>query len=128
MKRILTALLVLVATSALLIAVLPSGEVLAASSKDQVCTGANAVGGGSGCSGGESDLNRVITVFLNLFSVILGIIAVVMIMYGGYKYITANGDSGNITSAKHTIIYALIGLVVVALAQSIVRFVLDKAT
>ncbi len=59
---------------------------------------------------------------------VIGIVAVVMIMVGGFKYVTAGGDSSNITSAKHTIIYALIGLVIVAMAQFLVQFVLDKAT
>jgi hypothetical protein len=51
-----------------------------------------------------------------------------MIIIGGLKYITSSGDSNNITSAKNTILYAIIGLVVVALAQFIVKFVLGKAT
>jgi hypothetical protein len=51
-----------------------------------------------------------------------------MIIWGGLRYITSGGDSAKITSAKNTIIYALIGLVVVALAQFIVKFVLAKVT
>ena len=51
-----------------------------------------------------------------------------MIMVGGFKYITSGGDSGNITGAKNTILYAVVGLVVVALAQIIVRFVLARTT
>lgn len=127
MKRILASILIFATLSVAAAAILPAGEVLA-SSKDQVCTGANAVGGGTGCTGGGDQINNIVKVFLNLFSVILGIVAVVMVMVGGYKYITSNGDSGNITSAKHTIVYAIIGLVVVALAQFLVQFVLDKAT
>ena len=125
MKRILTLALIM----AMAVGVFSfgfSGEVLA-SSKDQVCQGVNTASGGTGCTGGATDINRIITLVLNLMSVIIGIVAVVMIMVGGYKYITAGGDSGNVTSAKHTIVYALIGLVVVALAQFIVQFVLDKA-
>lgn len=125
MKRILTLVLVM-AMAVGVFSFMLSGEVLA-SSKDQVCQGVNAASGGAGCTGGTTDINRVITVALNLMSVVIGIIAVVMLMVAGYKYITAGGDSGNITSAKHTIVYALIGLVVVALAQFIVQFVLDKA-
>jgi hypothetical protein len=49
-----------------------------------------------------------------------------MIIIGGLKYVTSNGDSNSISSAKNTIIYALIGIVVVAIAQSVVRFVLGK--
>ena len=49
-----------------------------------------------------------------------------MIMVGGLKYMTSQGDSANVASAKNTILYAVIGLVVVALAQVIVKFVLDR--
>jgi uncharacterized membrane protein YuzA (DUF378 family) len=65
---------------------------------------------------------------VNIFSLIVGIVAVIMIIVGGLKYITSGGDSNNVSSAKSTIIYAIIGLVVVALAQFIVQFVLNKVT
>ncbi len=73
-------------------------------------------------------VNRMIKLVINIFSLIVGVIAVIMIIIGGLKYITSGGDSGNITGAKNTILYAIIGLVVVALAQIIVRFVLTKVT
>lgn len=78
-------------------------------------------------SGGTGRINKIITQAINIFSIIVGIVAVIMIIVGGFKYITSGGDSGNISSAKNTIIYAVIGLVVVALAQFLVQFVLDKA-
>ena len=74
----------------------------------------------------ETKVNSTISLALNIFSAIVGIIAVVMIIVGGVKYITSQGESANITSAKNTILYALVGLVVVALAQVIVRFVLNR--
>ncbi|HJQ09226.1 MAG TPA: pilin [Candidatus Saccharimonadales bacterium] len=77
-------------------------------------------------SGGTERIQSIITTGINIFSVIVGIVAVVMIIIGGFKYITSGGDSGNITSAKNTIIYAVIGLVIVALAQFFVQFVLNK--
>jgi len=85
----------------------------------------------SGCEPADTDVGTkkiqdIVTLVVNIFSVIVGIVAVIMIIYGGFKYITSGGDSGNITSAKNTIIYAIIGLVVVALAQFLVQFVLDK--
>lgn len=103
--------------------------------KDKACAGSNfnldpnATGGS--CRGDDADeaqkrLNRLITTFINIFSVIVGIVAVIMIIIGGLKFITSGGDSGKITSAKQTVIYALIGLIIVALAQFIVRFVLSK--
>jgi hypothetical protein len=51
-----------------------------------------------------------------------------MILIGGFRYITSGGDSGNVSGAKNTILYAIVGLVIVALAQFIVRFVLSQST
>lgn len=128
MKRLLLALLSLVAIFGAYVFISPA-QVLA-DSKTEICGGVDAVSGGTGCAtgtAGQSDINRILSVGLTIFSAVIGITAVVMIMVAGFKYITAGGDSGNITSAKHTLIYALIGLVVVALAQFLVQFVLDKA-
>ncbi len=76
----------------------------------------------------NSDLtvNNSITLVIRILQIIVGIVSVVMIIFGGLKYITSGGDSGGVTSAKNTIIYALIGLVVVALAEVIVQFTLNR--
>lgn len=76
----------------------------------------------------EARVNDIIALVINIFSVVVGVISVIMIIIGGLKYITSAGDSGNVTSAKNTILYAVIGLVIVALAQLIVRFVLQRVT
>src|SRR5581483_10253440 len=68
-------------------------------------------------SGGESKVNKLIKQIINLLSVIVGVIAVIMIIVGGFRYITSGGSDTGIASAKKTILYALIGLVIVALAQ-----------
>ena len=73
-------------------------------------------------------VNNIIRLVINIFSLIVGVISVIMIIIGGLKYITSGGDSANVSGAKNTILYAIIGLVVVALAQVIVRFVLEKTT
>jgi len=80
----------------------------------------------SGVTNGTSSLNTLITNIVNVFSVIVGVIAVIMIIVGGFQYVTSNGDSGKISSARNTIIYALVGLVLVAVAQFIVQFVLNR--
>lgn len=64
---------------------------------------------------------------VNLISIIVGIIAIIMIIYGGFRYITSGGDSGRVGNAKNTLIYAIVGLIIVALAQIIVRFVLTQS-
>lgn len=51
------------------------------------------------------------------------IIAVIMIIVGGIKYATSAGDSNKVTSAKNTIIYAALGLVVAIFAWAIVNWV-----
>jgi len=76
--------------------------------------------------GAGTKLNDIVKLVINIFSVVVAVVAVIMIIIGGLKYIMSSGDSGNITSAKNTILYAIIGLVIVALAQFIVRFVLEK--
>ena len=83
----------------------------------------------SDCDNGqtaEESVNAIITTVINIFSLVVGVIAVIMIIIGGIKYITSGGDAGGVSSAKQTILGAIIGLVIVALSQVIVRFVLQK--
>ena len=110
------------------------GGASAASIKDSLCQGTNNAATGSndqgcGTSGtGTADLSGVAQKIVNIFSIIVGIVAVIMIIYGGFKYITSGGDSNNVSSAKNTLIYAIIGLIIVALAQIIVHYVINTAT
>jgi len=97
-----------------------------------ICEGVGiATGDANGCDDGASGtasadgLYALARNVVNIFSIIVGIIAVIMIIFGGFKYITSGGDSGNVSGAKNTLIYAIVGLVIVALAQFIVRFVLN---
>lgn len=81
-------------------------------------------------AGGDatSRINDIIHTIVNLLSAVVGVVAVIMIIVGGFRYITSGGNDTSVTSAKNTILYAIIGLVVVALAQLIVRFTLSKLT
>lgn len=99
-----------------------------ASAVDDACAGIALAGSdcGSGGSGSASRISSVIRLIVNVLTAIVGIAAVIMIILGGFKYITSNGDASKITSAKNTIIYAIVGLVIVAVAQVIVRFVIGK--
>lgn len=105
--------------------------------KNSVCTGGNTLqvppGGaaGTGCGAittNEGSFNNLLAQIINVFSVVVGVVAVIMIIIGGFKYITSGGDATKVSGAKNTILYGLIGLVVVALAQVIVRFVLKQVT
>lgn len=61
-----------------------------------------------------------------ILAIVAGIVSVIFIIIGGLKYVTSGGDSSSIASAKSTIIAALIGLVIAALARPIVTFVIGK--
>lgn len=75
---------------------------------------------------GTTGINELIRTVINILTIIVGVIAVIMIIVGGLQYITSGGSSEKVSKAKNTILYAIIGLIIVALAQIIVRFVLDK--
>lgn len=62
----------------------------------------------------------------SLVLILVGIASVIMIIIGGFKYVISNGDSNAINSAKNTILYAVIGLIVALLAQAILVFVIGK--
>lgn len=100
-----------------------------ADAKSAACEGAGLTANGDGtCStpNGSPEINITLARALNIFSIIIGIIAVVMIMIGGLKFITSSGDPASTNSAKNTIIFAAVGLVIVALSQFIVHFVLER--
>lgn len=102
----------------------------AQSLNDTACDGfQNALGSSGGCGeeGGEQ-INSTLETVVNILSAIVAIISVIMILIAGIKYVTSGGDAGSINSAKDTIIYAIVGLVIVAVAQFIVNFVLANVT
>ena len=76
-------------------------------------------------AGGESKLiNTVSNVLMAIYGIV-GVLAVVMIVVGGVKYMTSQGDPGKIQSAKNTIMYSIIGLVIVLAAFAITNFILS---
>ena len=68
----------------------------------------------------------VFTRITNTVLYIVGIISVVMLIYGGLRYILSGGDSKKVTDAKNTILYAIIGLIISILAYAIVNFVINN--
>lgn len=109
----------------------PFTSVGATLSKEAACSGLNQVDGGAqpDCSTldrGSAGIERIISAVVTILSYIVGIVAVIMIIVAGFKFIAAGGDSGRVSSAKSTLIYALVGLAVAALAQFLVTFVLSN--
>lgn len=113
---------------------LVGGLVAADNITTQLCGGVDAASGDQNCNSttnttdAASGIKGIATTIVNVFSVIVGAAAVIMIIYGGFRYITSGGDSGKVGNAKNTLIYAIIGLVIVALAQLIVRYVLTQSS
>lgn len=71
-----------------------------------------------------SNLSAMIKRVVNILLFVLGAVAVIVIIIGGIRYVVSGGDTGAMTGAKNTILYAVIGLVVAILAYAIVNFVL----
>lgn len=78
------------------------------------------------CASGGQSLQQFITNIINILLFIVGVAAVIVIIIGGLRYILSSGDQASITSAKNTILYAVIGLIVALLAYAIVNFVLSS--
>lgn len=132
MKKIFLTLITLaVVTSSV---VIPSMSYAAgAASKADTCQGVAIISGNTNGScdtlkSSGSSIDGILSLVLNLFSAIVGFIAVIFIIINGLKYVTSGGSSEKTNDAKNAIIYALIGLVIVALSQIIVKFVLHKAS
>ena len=119
-RRIQTYLMILLASGVLAAAVMvPAAHAIDLFSP---CTNiTNVVCEASGEGGDKVD--TIVTRITNLLMWALGIVSVIMLVIGGFKYVTSNGDSNAIQSAKNTILYSIIGIVVAILGQTIVRFV-----
>jgi hypothetical protein len=91
------------------------------------CAGIGLTGGDCKSDTGGTKINNTLTSIINIITSIVGVVALIMILVAGFKYITSGGDANKISSAKSTIIYAIVGLIVAALAQVIVHFVITQA-
>lgn len=96
---------------------------------DSACDGIKILDPDAKCknpSEGKKGFNSIVQTIINIFSVVVGAVSVIMIIIGGFRYVISGGDSSATKSAKDTIMYAVIGLVVVLFAQVIVIFVLSN--
>lgn len=101
--------------------VLWTGKVISATSAQQGAAAARA-------DGMPADLvgeNGIFTRISNTALLIIGLVSVIMLLYGGLRYVTSGGDNKKVTDAKNTVLYAIIGLIISILAYAIVNFVLN---
>lgn len=89
----------------------------------------NPLSDGSACAKGNGqgdNLNDIFKTVANILLFIVGAVAVIMLIIGGLRYVTSNGDQNAVTGAKNTIMYAIIGIVVAFLAFAAVNFVTSQ--
>jgi hypothetical protein len=91
-----------------------------------VLGGINNTDVGKNC--GQDKVNNLFATVVNVLSLIAGVLAVIVIIYSGLKYMTSGGEQGKVANAKTTLIYAIVGLAVAALAQLFVHVILYQTT
>lgn len=77
---------------------------------------------GSNCS--DDQVNSTLRTVVTILSLVVGMASVIVIILAGFKYIVSAGDQNRVSSAKSTLLYAMVGLAVAALAQLLIQFVL----
>jgi len=82
-------------------------------------------GGSSVCKAKNDSFGSMIKNVVSMLLYLLGAVSALMIVIGGIRYATSNGDAGAVKSAKDTILYSIIGLVVAILSFTIVNFVIS---
>lgn len=78
------------------------------------------------CATQTNDFNSIVAIIVNTLLFLIGAISVLMVIVGAFMYTTSGGDSAQLTKAKNTIIYSIVGLVVAALAYAIVTYVVSQ--
>ena len=91
-----------------------------AAAGDEILKGANSA---CGSSCGPTDYKTIFAKAANVMTYLVGSISVLMVIYGGLRYVMSRGDASQIKVAKETILYAVVGVVVSVVAFAIVSFV-----
>ena len=99
---------------------------------DNLATGQVTLETGAACAKGSKTADNlagtggVFQTVVNILLFLVGAVAVIMLVIGGLRYVTSNGDQNAVTGAKNTIMYAIIGIVVAFLAYAAVGFVIQQ--
>lgn len=78
----------------------------------------------TGCNSG--DMSGIVTKIVDTLFIVLGVVCVFVIIYGGFLMMTSAGDPGKVAKGKKAVIGAIIGLLIAISAGAIVNFVLDN--
>ncbi|MCL2173849.1 pilin [Candidatus Saccharibacteria bacterium] len=77
------------------------------------------------CDTGGKSATEIIQIIINVMLFIVGILSIIMIIFGGIRYVTSAGDKGKVDNAKNTIVYSVVGLVVAIVAFALVQWVFN---
>ena len=87
---------------------------------------------GADCAKGDDQASNlfgtggIFATITNVLLFLIGAISVIMLIIGGIRYVVSGGDQAQVTGAKNTILYAIIGIIVAFLAYAAVRFVTNS--
>ncbi len=83
---------------------------------------------GGSCSGKTITApGGLVTTIVNVITYVAGVIVIFMIIFAGFRYITSTGDANKVNSAKNTLIYAIVGIIIIVMAQVIVHYIINAA-
>ena len=123
MKQLAKKITGLVAVAAVVLATAFVPAITASAVSSPVQEGINSAQG-EGTPSQLTGTGGVFTTIVNTLLFIIGAVSVVMLIWGGIRYTTSAGSSSAVTSAKNTIMYAIVGLIIAFLAFAIVNWVL----
>lgn len=93
----------------------------------EVCNGIGTTVKDGKCDGSSGkSIEQIVSTVIEIFSWVVGVVAVIFAIIAGFKYVTSGGEASAIKSAKDTLLYVVVGLVVAALAQVLVKYVIGK--
>ena len=125
-KKALQALMLVPALALSVSAVVPSVA-------NAACTpGAGGISSGADCAKGDNVSGNlfgdggIFQTVTNILLFLIGAISVIMLIIGGIRYVVSGGDQSAVTSAKNTILYAIVGIIVAFLAYAAVQFVTNS--
>lgn len=79
-------------------------------------------------SGGQTGLRGIVLTIVNFFLTFLGLLAVVMVIYGGFLYVSSAGNEENVNKAKKILMYAVIGIIIIVVSFALVNTLLGVAS
>ncbi|MEK9195826.1 MAG: hypothetical protein AAB914_00500 [Patescibacteria group bacterium] len=106
----------------------PASALIGTGAKEEACKGVE-LDNSSGANCGDkasSDTQKTLETVINIMSAVGAVIAVIVLIVNGIKLVLSSGDSGRVSTARSGIIMAVVGLLVIAVAQTLVKFIIGK--